>query len=85
MIRVPISKLEPGMVIGAPVRHPDVVDHILLQPGYCMEEGTIGHLKRFYIPGVWIRHPGFDFLDSRLNDEVPRTRQRYDRKLWMTG
>lgn len=76
MIRVPISKLEPGMVIGAPVRHPDVADHILLQPGYCMEEETIGHLKRFYIPGVWIRHPGFDFLDSRLNDEVPRTRHR---------
>lgn len=76
MIYVPIEKLEPEMVVGSPVRHPDFANHVLLQSGYHMEEETIAHLRRFFISGIWIRQPGFEFLDDRLNDAVPSGRHR---------
>ena len=61
MIFVPTDKLEPSMVVGAHVRHPDLANHVLLETGYHMEEETISHLRRFCISGIWIRQPGFDF------------------------
>ena len=64
------------MVLAAPVRHPNVDSHVLLQARYRTESDTKAQLERFGISAVWVRHPGFDFLDDRLCDEIPRARVR---------
>lgn len=76
MIYVSVSELEPDMVLAAPVRPPAADNHVLLNSGYCMEAETIAGLNRFGIKAVWIRHPGFDFLDEKLGDEIPRSRAK---------
>lgn len=74
MIRISFSELEPGMTLAAPIRHPGCTDHVLLHAGYRLGEETIGRLQRFGISTVWIRHPGFDFLDRRLCEAIPQSR-----------
>ena len=32
--------------------------------------------SRRSVKAVWIRHPGFDFLDEKLGDEIPRSRAK---------
>ena len=54
MIRIPVSKLEAGMELASPVKHPGVVDHTLLQAGYHFEAATIEQLQRFPVHSVWI-------------------------------
>lgn len=76
MIRVPISKLEQGMVLATPVWHPGVEDHVLLRADFSLDAECIGHLKRIGVEAVWVRHPGFEFLDQKLPDDIPRRRVR---------
>jgi len=76
MIRIPISELEPGLVLAAPVRHPVRTHHVLLHTGYCVEPDTQARLRRFEIRTLWICHPGFDFLDDRLRTEIPEARRK---------
>ena len=76
MIRMPVGKLESGMILAAPVRNPVVGKHVLLHAGYCLEVPTIARVQRLGIEAVWIRHPSFDFLDEKLGDEIPRCRAK---------
>ncbi|MCH7813235.1 MAG: HD domain-containing protein [Planctomycetes bacterium] len=76
MIRVPLSSVEPGMILAAPVWHPGVGQHVLLRADYRLDADCIARLDRLAVEGVWIRHPGFDFLDEKLRDEIPRSRAK---------
>ncbi len=74
MIRIQFDELEPGMVLAAPIQHPTRADHLLLRAGFEMDAATVRRLERFAIHSVWIRHPGFDFLDGRLTSTIPASR-----------
>ena len=74
MIRMPVSKLEPGMVLAAPVRNPLEGKRVLLHASYSMEARAIARLLKLDIESVWIRHPSFDFLDEKLGGEIPQRR-----------
>lgn len=74
MIRIAFNELEPGMVLAAPIRHPARSGHVLLHADFQLDADTIRRLQRFGIRRVWIRHPGFDFLDERLSEVVPQSR-----------
>ncbi|HOB76697.1 MAG TPA: HD domain-containing protein [Phycisphaerae bacterium] len=76
MIRLTVSALEPGMVLAAPIPHPQAPDRILLNAGVCLDAHTLRGLQRFPIHAVWIQHPGFDFLDDRLSNAIPQSRVR---------
>ncbi|MFB3105222.1 MAG: HD-GYP domain-containing protein, partial [Pseudomonadales bacterium] len=76
MIHIPVSKLEPEMVLAAPVRHPTVANHVLLHAGYRLEPTAISRLNRLAVRAIWIRHPGFDFLDDKLGDNIPSARAK---------
>ncbi len=76
MIRVPTSKLEPGMILAAPVRHPAVASHVLLQTHYRLDTDSISGLKKLRVDSVWVNHPGFDFLDDKISDAVSQARTR---------
>lgn len=76
MIYIPISQLESGMILAAPVRHPKIEDHVLLQAGFRVDADSIKNLHRFSVVSAWIRHPSFDFLDRQLSDDIPHRRAR---------
>ncbi|HUU85741.1 MAG TPA: HD domain-containing phosphohydrolase [Phycisphaerae bacterium] len=74
MIRIQFDELEPGMVLAAPIRHPSRANHCLLHAGFQMDAEMLRRLERFPIRSVWIRHPGFDFLEQELTDAIPNSR-----------
>lgn len=74
MIYVPTGKLEPDMVLAAPVRHPSIDDLMLLQTGYHLEARIIPHLEQLAVRGAWIHHPNFEFLDASLGNRIPSCR-----------
>jgi len=47
---------------------------VLLQAGYRIDAESIERLTRFAVDAVWIRHPGFDYLDRMLPDDIPQRR-----------
>ena len=74
MIRINVTSLEPGMTLAAPIPHPANPHRILLNAGFAFDAYTIRQLARFDVFTVWIRHPGFEFLDDRLNSMIPQHR-----------
>ncbi len=76
MIRIPVSKLEPGMICGAPIRHAADPGRVLLRPNAVVDSAGIVHLQKLGVREVWVRHPAFDLLDDKLHDEIPRCRER---------
>ena len=76
MINIAISQVEPGMVLAAPIRHPEVPGHILLKGDFSLGREEIARLKTLDISSLWIRHPGFDYLDQELGDAIPESRSR---------
>jgi len=76
MINISVSQLKQGMVLSAPVFHPSVGNHVLLQSQYAMERDTIAQLSKFAIESVWIHVPGFECLDAKLGNDIPRCRAK---------
>lgn len=75
MIRVPTNRIQPGMVLAAPIHHPNGGDICLLKTNYAFESYTISRLRELGIEYVWIRHPGFDFLDAQIGQAIPESRE----------
>lgn len=63
------------MVLAAPIHHPDAGDLCLLKANYVLESYAISRLKELAIGYVWVRHPGFDFLDSQIGQAIPASRE----------
>ncbi|MGQ9651979.1 MAG: HD-GYP domain-containing protein, partial [Phycisphaerae bacterium] len=76
MIRISVENLEPGMVLAASIPHARHPGRALLAAGYVLEPKTIAKLREYGIKGVWINHPGFDFLDAQVASGVPESRAR---------
>ena len=74
MIRVSVDNLEPGMVLAASIPHPHHAGCPLLKADYVLEDKAIAKLPHYGIKGVWIKHPGFDFLDSQVATDIPESR-----------
>lgn len=74
MIRMPASKLEPGMILAAPIRDSLERTRVFLHASYSLEARTIAGLQKRDIESVWICHPTFDFLDQKLGREIPLRR-----------
>ncbi|HOW17816.1 MAG TPA: HD domain-containing protein [Phycisphaerae bacterium] len=75
MIRVPTNRIQPGMVLAAPIHHPNADDVCLLKTNYVFEPYTISRLQELGIEYVWIRHPGFEFLDAQIGQAIPESRE----------
>ena len=76
MIRVPIEELRPGMVLAAPIPNTIHAKLPLLSAGFAVQSATIAKLAHHGVNYVWIRHPGFEFLDERLMEALPPSRIR---------
>ncbi len=74
MIYINANGFKPGMILGAPLRHPGVPTHTLLRAGYRLETRSIARLHRLEVEAAWIRKPGFECLDGKIGDAIPQNR-----------
>lgn len=70
MLRVPIDKIEPGMVLARPIHAPNDQRRFLLQRGVEVPIDLIPRLKKLNIYEVWIRHRDLEFLEDLIDEGV---------------
>jgi HD-GYP domain-containing protein (c-di-GMP phosphodiesterase class II) len=75
MLRVPLQKLAPGMVLARPIPLPNDPCRFLLQRDREVPSDLIPRLQELGITEVWIRHRELEFLED-LVDEGLSDRQR---------
>jgi len=75
MLRVPVHKIESGMVLARPIPLPYDPYRFLLQRDREIPLDLVPRLKKLGVTEVWIRHRDLEFLDE-LIDEGLSDRQR---------
>lgn len=75
MLRVPVHKIEPGMILARPVPLPSDPHHYLLQRDREIPTDLIPRLKQLGVMEVWVRCRDLDFLED-VFDEGLGDRQR---------
>jgi HD-GYP domain-containing protein (c-di-GMP phosphodiesterase class II) len=75
MLRVPVDRLEPDMVLARPVPLPSSAERNLLPRHIALTDGDIASLRVHGITEVWIRHRSLEHLEERIDEEVS-ARQR---------
>jgi len=75
MLRVPVQKIQPGMVLARPIPLPHDPYRYLLQRDVEIPMDLVPRLKQLGILEVWVRHRDLEFLED-LIDEGLGQRQR---------
>ena len=75
MLRVPVHKIQPGMVLARPIALPHDPFRYLLQRDVEIPPDLIPRLKQLGILEVWVRQRGLEFLEEII-DEGLADRQR---------
>lgn len=75
MLRVPVAKLQPGMILARPIPLPNDPYRYLLQRDVEIPMDLVPRLKQLGIVEVWIRHRELEFLEEVI-DEGLADRQR---------
>lgn len=75
MLRVPIHKIQPGMLLARPIALPHDPHRFLLQRDHEIPPSMIPRLKQLGVLEVWIRFHDLEFLED-LIDEGLSDRQR---------
>lgn len=70
MLRVSLTNARPGMTLGMPVYHPTLPSHILLRPGFVLDEASLEKLNELRVPLVWIRYPALDSVMRYTDPQV---------------
>lgn len=81
MLRVQLNQAKPGMVLAAPVLHPERPDTVLLNQGFILDRPALDRLRAMRHPEVWIEYPELDFIAPFINAEVLNARGRVTRLL----
>ena len=75
MLRVPVHKIQPGMILARPIHVPNDPRRFLLQRDREVPVDMIPRLQKLGICDVWIRHRDLEFLENII-DEGLGDRQR---------
>ncbi|MBW3596878.1 MAG: hypothetical protein KY475_06330, partial [Planctomycetes bacterium] len=75
MLRVPVEKIEPGMVLARPIPLPHDPYRFLVQRDHEVTPELIPRLRQLGILEVWVRRRNLEFLED-LVDERLGERQR---------
>jgi HD-GYP domain-containing protein (c-di-GMP phosphodiesterase class II) len=68
MLRVPIQKIQPGMVLARPIPVPNEPRRFLLQRNREVPMDLIPRLKQLGILEVWVRHRDLEFLEDLIDE-----------------
>lgn len=60
MLRLPLELAQPGMVLAMPVFHPSLPGHVLLRPGFSLDEPALKRIRELRIGQLWIRYPALE-------------------------
>jgi HD-GYP domain-containing protein (c-di-GMP phosphodiesterase class II) len=75
MLRVPLNKLEPGMILSRPIPMPDDPFRFLLQRDREVPADLIPRLLQLGVTEVWVRCGNLEFLEGLIDEELEE-RQR---------
>lgn len=75
MLRVPVHKIQPGMILARPIPMPHDPYRFLLQRDMEIPMDLVPRLKQLNILEVWVRHRDLEFLEDII-DEGLSERQR---------
>ena len=70
MLRVPIDKVQPGMILRGRSRCRNDPYHYLVQRDREIPRDMIPRLKQLGILEVWVRHRDFEFLEEMFDEEL---------------
>ena len=78
MLRVPIHKIEPGMVLARPIPQPNDPFRYLLQRDREISPTMVSRLEKLGILEVWVRYPKLEFLEDVIEEGLgDRQREVY--------
>src|SRR5580704_5708192 len=75
MLRVPVHKIQPGMILARPIAVPNDPRRFLLQRDREIPSDLVPRLRELGVMEVWIRHHDLEFLEAVI-DEGLGERQR---------
>jgi len=70
MLRVPLEKIRPGMILARPIPLPHDPYHFLLQRNTEIPMELLPRLRRLGIFEVWVRHRDFEFLEDLIDEDL---------------
>jgi len=80
MLRVPVHKIEPGMILARPIPLPQDPYRYLLQRDREIPMDLVPRLRELGIMEVWVRHRDLEFLESVVDEQLgEHQRQIYAR------
>jgi len=68
MLRVPVHKIQPGMILARPIPVPRDPYRFLLQRDREIPMDLVPRLKRLGILEVWVRHRDLEFLEDIIDE-----------------
>jgi HD-GYP domain-containing protein (c-di-GMP phosphodiesterase class II) len=68
MLRVPVHKIQPGMVLARPIPLPHDPYRYLLQRDVVIPMDVVPRLKQLGILEVWVRHRDLEFLEDLVDE-----------------
>jgi HD-GYP domain-containing protein (c-di-GMP phosphodiesterase class II) len=67
MLRVPVHKIEPGMILARPIPLPAKPSRYLLQRDHEIPMDLVPRLKELGVFEVWVRHHDLEFLEDIID------------------
>ena len=68
MLRVPVYKIEPGMVLARPIPVPHDPHRFLLQRDHEIPMSIVPRLREMGVLEVWVRYPDLEFLEEVIDE-----------------
>src|SRR6476620_9034161 len=75
MLRVPVTNLQPGMILARPIVSPQDPKRFLVQRDREVPQDMVPRLRELGIVDVWVRYQDLEFLEEMI-DEGLEERQR---------
>jgi HD-GYP domain-containing protein (c-di-GMP phosphodiesterase class II) len=70
MLRIRIVHAKAGMELGLPVFHPELPGHVLLRPGFKLDEPALARLMELRVKELWVRASAMKMIEPLFSPEI---------------
>ncbi len=70
MLRIDLTRAEPGMSLALPVRDPTRADRILLKVGFELDRLMLDRLREVGVRSIWIQYPSLEALGKYVDESI---------------